>query len=141
MPVTSNNTVFYVDFESLRTRFAQEREIRGVSRAVIETETGIHSSILINFEKHGRAIGADTFVTIARWIGQTPGDFVKRRKSAVRHVDTPEQRQLRLAMAFLSKEGVEKKDGELVVETMIRLLTEAKAAGVLEDGPEEGTDA
>lgn len=138
MPVTSSNSVYYVDFDKLRDRFKAEREIRGVSRSVIETETGIHGTVLIGFENHGKKLGVDTFVTLVKWIGANPSDFVQRRRGALRHIDTPEQRQLRLAMAFLDKEGVERPNGEQVVETLIRLLTEA---GKSPAAPEAGSDA
>jgi hypothetical protein len=138
MPVTSSNSVYYVDFDKLRDRFKAEREIRGVSRSVIEAETGIHGTVLIGFENHGKKLGVDTFVTLVKWIGANPSDFVQRRRGALRHIDTPEQRQLRLAMAFLDKEGVERPNGEQVVETLIRLLTEAGKSPAV---TEAGTDA
>ena len=138
MPVTSSNSVYYVDFDKLRDRFKAEREIRGVSRSVIEAETGVHTTVLIGFENHGKKLGVDTFVTIVKWLGANPSDFVQRRRGALRHIDTPEQRQLRLAMAFLDKEGVERPSGEQVVETLIRLLTEAGKSPAV---TEAGTDA
>lgn len=124
MPVTSKSSTYFVDMRKLRERFSRERAIRGVSRATIEAETGIHSTVLIGFENHERAVGVDVFVTLCRWIGANPSDFVNRRRSAiVRHIDTPDQRQIRLAHAFLDANGFEAKGGETAVETMIRVIT------------------
>lgn len=134
MPVKSIKSSHYIDYDKLRDAVRKEKEARAVYLQAISNDTGIHSSQLTRFlNTESETIGIDLTVSMIKWLGRKVEDFTVARRPVKAHVDSPEQRQLRMARTFLDRSGLEAREGETAIDTMMRLLAEARSQGVFDE--------
>lgn len=134
MPTVSEKSSHYFDWDKFRQTVRNEKEVRGQYLTVISSATGIHLSQLTRFlNGEAETMGVDLTVSLIKWLGVKVEDFTVARKGAKKHVDTAEQRQIRMAQKFLERNGIERDDKETAVEAMMRLLAEARSKGLLDD--------
>jgi hypothetical protein len=130
MPHISDKSSHYFDWEKFRSDLAREKEVRVEMLTKMSQTTGIHASQLTRFlNGDSETIGVDLTASLMKWLGRKFEDYLVPRFKTVRHVDTPEQRQLRTARTFLEMHKIEPLEGETTVETMMRLLSQAKTNG------------
>jgi hypothetical protein len=134
MPTVSEKSSHYFDWEKFRVTLKNEKEIRGVYLTRIAEVTGVHVSQITRFlNNEAETLGVDLTVSLVKWLGVKVEDFIIVRNAAKKHTDTPEQRQLRMAQKFLERNGIDRDGKETAVETMMRLLAEARAKGLLDE--------
>lgn len=133
MPSVSRNSNYYFNFDTLRNDLRKEKEVRAVYLTTIADQTGIHTSQVTRFlNEEGATLGVDLTVTLVKWLGRKVEDYTVVRNPIAKHIDTPEQRQLRVADSFLRRSGLERQEGESAIDAMMRLLSDARNRGLLE---------
>lgn len=134
MPVTSNNSSHYFDYDKFREAVKAEKEIRNVTITSIADAIGMHVSQLTAFLNDDRGtIGSDFVASLLVWLGVKFEKFVIARRPIAKHVDNDQHRQVRVAQAFLKRNDFEAIKGETAVETMMRLIRLADEKGVFDE--------
>ena len=132
MPTISEKSSHYFDWEKFRKDLSREKEIRAEMLVSMSKDTGIHAAQLTRFlNGDSETVGVDLTASLLKWLGRKFEDYTVARFKTVKHTDTPEQRQLRIARTFLESQKIESEDGETAVLTMMRLLAEARAKGAI----------
>lgn len=126
-------SAYFLDTEAIREAVAAEVSIRGVNYTEMEEQTGVLAVGIGRFlnPRTSSALATDGLVTLVKWAGLDVNRFVKRRRTIARHTDTFEQRKLRTGQAYVKSLGVETEQGESSVDTLMRLVAEAKKNGFL----------
>ena len=133
MPVISDNSSHYFDYDKFRDAIKAEKEIRGVTISAIAQAVGIHVSQLTAFLNDNRsAVGTDFVASLLVWLGVKFEKFVVARRPIAKHVDNDQHRQVRVAQAFLKRNDFEIDKNETAVEAMIRLIKLAEEKGVFD---------
>ena len=133
MPTVSEKSSHYFDFDKLRTVVRNEKEVRGLYLTKIAESSGVHVTQLTRFlNTETETLGVDLTVSIVKWLGAKVEDFIVARRPGKKHTDTPDQRQIRMAQKFLERNSIERDGKETAVETMMRMLAEARAKGLLD---------
>lgn len=131
MPVSSNNTVFKFSWVSFREALEKEKDVRGVTYTDMALQTGVYSSTFTRLN-NGKTVGADVLMSLCKWMNRNPFDFTVRKRSAYKHTDSVEQRQIRGMAAFVDRSGL-RNPGESVQDAVIRLLSQAQGLGAFEE--------
>lgn len=129
-----NRTAYYLNREAVRLAMLEEIGIRGVSYTEIAEETGVQAAGIGRFmdPTKNASLSGDALITLIKWMGRGNVDqYVARRRSVRRHVDTFEQRKLRTGSAFVKSLGVEADSGETSVDVLMRLVAKARENGFL----------
>ena len=123
------STVWSFDTEKLAAVVKSEKGLRGVSYQDMQRETGVNFTQISNFVSTGTGVGLNGLIPLAMWSNADLRLLVKRNRNAVRHVASPQERELRNLARYLEAAGLPKVDNESPVEAAIRLLALAREQG------------
>lgn len=126
-------TKYYLDVDSIRAAFLEEKNIRTVSYVQVSEQTGINHPSLNRFGNGYQGLDGDALLTLIKWFNGDINRYLKRRGNTYKHSDSPEQRQIRIANAFLKSMDVEIGKDESPIDRMIELLSQAKNKGLLDE--------
>lgn len=129
----NTRTVWLFDVDRIRKAVASEKDLRGVTYADIERETGVGWTQIAGFATERGGVGIHGLVSLAMWANLDIRSLVVKQRNSPRHVASPQERELRALASYLGAAGLEASPGESPVEAAIRLLAAAKATGLLDE--------
>lgn len=132
---STGSTVWAFNTDKLSEIVASEKQLRGVSYADIQRETGVGWTQVAAFCTGKGGVGTNGLVSLAMWANVKVDSLVVRTRNATRHAMTPQERELRNLAKYLEAAGLKANPGESPAEAAIRLIAAAKAQGADFDEP------
>jgi len=126
-------TVWSFDYDLLRKTVMQEKELRGVTFAQIQAETGVNFTQISTFVKGETGLGVHSLITLAKWANMDLRSLAKRQRNSSTHVVSAQERELRTLMSYLTAAGLDIQAGESPVDAAVRLLAQAKENAAFDD--------
>lgn len=126
---STGSTVWVLNTEKLSEIVASEKQLRGVSYADIQRETGIGWTQVAAFCTGKGGVGTNGLVSLMMWANVDPRSLIVRKRNATKHAMTPQERELRNLAKYLEAAGIKAQPGESPAEAAIRLLALARAQG------------
>lgn len=117
----SKNTVWYLKIDEVREMVRSERNLRSATLLEVEAQTGVSQFTISNF-LNGKGLSTNSAISLIKWANRRFDTYIGRRRESPRHVETAQERELRILMNFMANNGLSVEPDESVVSAAIRFL-------------------